>query len=315
MPSLKDKIENALNESRTLVLGVEVLLGFEYQAYFQSNFERLPPLVRNLRVISLGIMLVALCLLMLPAAYHRIVAQGYDTQDLNEFTSRITGIALFPFSLGLALNVYSATGVITNFRNAVFIAAVMLVVSLLFWYGLEIVVRRLNPDGDTKERIMGESLPSRDQSATPLSEKIKQVLTETRIVLPGAQALLGFQLTIVLTQKFDQIGAFQQRVHLLSLLAIAVCTVLLMSPAAYHRIVEDGEDTERFHRFASSMVLAALVFLAIGLAGDLEVVVYGIVKSLPLAWGSAGLALLFFYGLWFGFTFLRRNQVKVRAGE
>lgn len=157
---------------------------------------------------------------------------------------------------------------------------------------------------------MSHAKQDEEHSGTQLSEKIKQVLTETRIVLPGAQALLGFQLTIVLTQKFDQLTDLQQRVHLLSLLSIAICTALLMAPAAYHRIVEDGEDTLRFQRFASSMVLAALVFLALGLAGDLEVIVYEILASSLLAWGSAALALAFFYGLWFGFTTLRRSQVR-----
>jgi Family of unknown function (DUF6328) len=37
---------------------------------------------------------------------------------------------------------------------------------------------------------------------TPLSEKIDQMLTEARVVLPGAQALFGFQLAVVFTESF-----------------------------------------------------------------------------------------------------------------
>lgn len=310
MSSLKDKIENALNESRTLILGVEVLLGFEYDAYFQGSFDKLPSFARNLRVASLCIMLVALGLLMLPAAYHRVVSEGEDTDDLNDFTSRVTGIALLPFSLGLTLDIYVAAGVVAGFSPAVIVGVIVLVISLFLWYGLEFIERNRHRDEAGREKKMSHAKQDEEHSGTQLSEKIKQVLTETRIVLPGAQALLGFQLTIVLTQKFDQLTDLQQRVHLLSLLSIAICTALLMAPAAYHRIVEDGEDTLRFQRFASSMVLAALVFLALGLAGDLEVIVYEILASSLLAWGSAALALAFFYGLWFGFTTLRRSQVR-----
>ena len=38
-----------------------------------------------------------------------------------------------------------------------------------------------------------------------LTNKIKHVLTECRVVLPGAQALLGFQFICVLTESFDRL--------------------------------------------------------------------------------------------------------------
>jgi hypothetical protein len=41
-----------------------------------------------------------------------------------------------------------------------------------------------------------------------------------------------------------------------------------MAPAAYHRIVEQGEDTERFHTLASRMVLLALALLAPGFSAS-----------------------------------------------
>ena len=40
---------------------------------------------------------------------------------------------------------------------------------------------------------------------TELSTRIKQVLTEARVVLPGAQALLGFQFIAVLTDSFARL--------------------------------------------------------------------------------------------------------------
>jgi len=41
----------------------------------------------------------------------------------------------------------------------------------------------------------------------PFSGQIDQMLTEARVILPGSQALLGFQLAIVLTQALlDKFG-------------------------------------------------------------------------------------------------------------
>ena len=37
--------------------------------------------------------------------------------------------------------------------------------------------------------------------ATPLQEKIDHMLTESRVVLPGVQALLGFQLIVLLSKS------------------------------------------------------------------------------------------------------------------
>jgi hypothetical protein len=44
-----------------------------------------------------------------------------------------------------------------------------------------------------------------ENQETPLSIKIDHMLTEARVVLPGAQALLGFQLIAVLTKPFEQL--------------------------------------------------------------------------------------------------------------
>ena len=42
----------------------------------------------------------------------------------------------------------------------------------------------------------------KEEEQTPLKTKIEQMLTEARVVIPGAQALLGFQLIAVLTKAF-----------------------------------------------------------------------------------------------------------------
>ena len=88
-------------------------------------------------------------------------------------------------------------------------------------------------------------------SSTPLDVKIEQMLTEARVILPGAQALFGFQLAIVFTQSFGVLGTAPMLVHAASLLLVALAVVLLMAPAAYHRIVYEGEVSADMHRVGS----------------------------------------------------------------
>jgi hypothetical protein len=86
-----------------------------------------------------------------------------------------------------------------------------------------------------------------------------------------------------------------------------------MAPPAYRRIVERGEDTERFHRFASWMVIAAMIALPLGFAGDLWVVVRKQTMSIRAANVSAVVTLVVFYGLWFAAMLVLRARQERRA--
>jgi hypothetical protein len=150
---------------------------------------------------------------------------------------------------------------------------------------------------------------SEDQAGgTPLDTRIRQVLTEARVVLPGAQALLGFQLVAVLADGFDKLPESSRQLHLVSLVLLALSTVLLMTPAAYHRVVEQGENTEHFHRFAGRLVLAAMVPLGLAIAGDAYIVVAKVTRAPGVAMLTTGLLLAFFFGCWFGYTAYARRH-------
>jgi hypothetical protein len=148
---------------------------------------------------------------------------------------------------------------------------------------------------------------------TPLKDRVEQVLTEARVVLPGVQALLGFQLATILMDGFDKLPQSSKYIHLISLIVMGLCVILLMTPAAYHRIVERGEDTERFHRFASVVLLVTMIPLPLGICGDLFVVLRKVTGSISLSIGIALVALAFFYGFWFGYPGYRRAQISSRS--
>ena len=126
-----------------------------------------------------------------------------------------------------------------------------------------------------------------------------QILARLDDRLPGAQALLGFQLAMTLMQGYESLPESSKDMHLAATCAIALTVIFLMAPPAYHRIVEGGEDTERFHRFASWMVLAAMATLPLGFAGELWIVVRKQTGSIAQAHAAGIGALVFFYGLWF----------------
>jgi hypothetical protein len=126
------------------------------------------------------------------------------------------------------------------------------------------------------------------------------------MVLPGAQALLGFQVASTLTDAFSELPRSAKLIHLASFMFVAVTVILLMAPAAYHRIALQGNDSESFYKLSCRFVLLALVTLGLGLSSDLWIIVLRITGSAITATLLASLILAFFYALWFGYTFWKR---------
>jgi Competence-damaged protein/Family of unknown function (DUF6328) len=87
-------------------------------------------------------------------------------------------------------------------------------------------------------------------------------------------------------------------VHALGLGFVALSTVLLMAPAAYHRIVFGGDASDRFLETGSRFLLAATMTLAIGIAADVHVVMARISQSVFIGAAAAALSLSTLIGLW-----------------
>ena len=319
MTKLRDRIDDALNESRILILSAQVLIGFQFAAVFTTGFPQLPRSAQYLNIVALGLMLVAMALTIAPTSYHQIAERGDNSENLHDFIIKVVGWALLPFALGLGINLHIATQKLAGSTAATLTGVAGTVLALFFWYGLGALGRRSRQAG-TADRAGSQGTGPKEQDRmedeqrqgeserTALQDKIRNVLTEARMVLPGVQALLGFQFAIMFTEAFDALSSQSKYVHLASLALTALSTILLITPAAYHRIVERGENTEDFHRLASRMVLASMVPVALSVCLDFYVIVLKVTTSQTTAYTSAALMLLFFYGLWFGFTLYVRSR-------
>ncbi len=285
--SLIEKTKTALDESRMLMLGAQILLGFQFQAPFQDAFESLGTHEKTIEVTVLCIMVLVIGLLIAPSARHRIVEHGNATIGINRFITQIAFVTLLPFSIALALDVYIAGTRFANIWSGVLFGVLTFLVALALWYGPLAV----------KTQQQGNSMTTSD-TKTPTAAKIDYVLTEARVVLPGAQALLGFQFAIVFTRAFMELPQHLKWAHGTAIGLITIATILLMTTATYHRVVYGGSDAPGFYKVASRLLLSATVFLALGLSADIYLVVSKIsgspVLSMALALTSAALLL----GLW-----------------
>jgi hypothetical protein len=147
-----------------------------------------------------------------------------------------------------------------------------------------------------------------DEKTTPLTARIEQMLTESRVILPGAQALLGFQFAVMLAKSFDQLPRNAQMVHVAALALVALTVILLMTPAAIHRITFGGEDSERFHAIGSRFIVAAAVPLGLGISLELFVALVRATESPALGILGACVTAALFAGLWFVHPLLLRGR-------
>lgn len=296
---LKDRIKVGLDESRMIVLVVQVLIGFECRAAFEPRFAELPFAAQILKVVSFGLLIVALAMLLAVPAYLRIAEEGENTPTGERVIKRLLTCALLPFAAALGMDLAIAAVSVLGPMSGWIIGLATTAIALFFWYG--IAQMRRAPNSRAKENMKEQNKP------TPLEKKIEQLLTECRIVLPGTQAFLGFQLSAFLTDAFARLTRTDQILHLTALALVALSGILLMTPPAYHRIAENGQMTAHFHRLASRLLLAAMVPLALGISLDFYIVL-GKVTTEPVVAISCGvLALATFIGFWFVFPMLRRN--------
>ena len=269
--SLSRQVKTALDETRLLMLGAQVLFGFKLNGVFQEEFANLSLASRYVDCAGQVLMATAIGLLVAPSMQHRIVENGADTVRIHRVAGVFAGMALLPFAVSLGLGFYIVFDHVFGMTAALVAGSAFCLLAGAFWYGLGFSLRR-----KSRKRTMQEEKP------TPLTTKIEQMLTEARVILPGAQALLGFQLTVTLTRAFGQLSNSLKLFHVASLCCVAVAIILLMTPAALHRISFAGEDTPSFLTIGSWFVILAPAPLAIGIAGDLYVATSTAATSLTL---------------------------------
>jgi hypothetical protein len=102
------RLKTALDETRLLILGVQILLGFEFQCVFQDGFDSLNQGSKQLSMGALGLILLSTAILIAPSMQHRIVEAGQSTPRLIRSTNVLSGAALIPLAIGMTLSATSS---------------------------------------------------------------------------------------------------------------------------------------------------------------------------------------------------------------
>lgn len=136
------------------------------------------------------------------------------------------------------------------------------------------------------------------------------------MVLPGVQALFGFQLIAVFNSTFrERLTSTEQTIHLLAIGLVAMSVALIMAPAAYHRQNNPDEATESFIQLATYLLLWSMFPLMIGITLDFYLIARLIVENNILSLLLSIALLIWFVAFWFILPRFQQLRKLVRGRQ
>jgi hypothetical protein len=138
-------------------------------------------------------------------------------------------------------------------------------------------------------------------------QRYRELLEELRTILPGVQVLFAFLLTAPFSQRFAELDEHGRDLYAVALVGTALVTVILMSPASYHRIAPRRARAGRLRTGIRLMVAGMLVLGASIIVAVFTVMrfIFGPGVGVAVASGLVGVLLL----LWYVIPLLRRLNV------
>jgi len=158
----------------------------------------------------------------------------------------------------------------------------------------------------------GRPSASEDCHLETLEEEATHVTDECRMILPGVQAILGFQLIAVFNERFGRFSEAEQLLHLAAFLLVMSAMGLIMAPAALHRQAERGRVTRRFVNLASTLLTLAMVPFMLGVSFDTYLVALLVSAQTNTSLLVAVGTLIVLGGLWFGLPAYCRSRNQPR---
>ena len=147
-----------------------------------------------------------------------------------------------------------------------------------------------------------------EQDCEPGGEgDLTDLLSETRILLPGAQMLSAFLVILPFNTGFGQIVQVEKLLFLATFVFALASLVLLSAPAIQHRLLRPLKDRARFKRIATRQIVAGGFTLAIALVLATDLVISEVFGAAVGLIVSALMALLILCAWWLLPLYLKRR--------
>ena len=168
--------------------------------------------------------------------------------------------------------------------------------------------------GRTVQNTEPRKGPPAHEEQLSLDQAATHLLEECRMVLPGIQALFGFQMIAVFNQRFaTDLSRAEQRLHLAAIMLVVSAIILVMAPAAYHRQAEPRSVSEQFVRVSSRLLLWSMVPLAVSIGLDVFLVSRLVLQNTTVALVIAGAAMVITFAVWWLLPWVARSRSGMKV--
>lgn len=116
-------------------------------------------------------------------------------------------------------------------------------------------------------------------------------------MLPGAQVLFGFLLTVPFNGRFREVDGVGRALYAVALFGVAAATVVFLTPAAFHRRVPVAQRHTHV-RLGGRLTVAGLGLVAVSMAAGLAFVIRFIDGDIA-GWVAGAVVGGSAVGLWF----------------
>ena len=138
-------------------------------------------------------------------------------------------------------------------------------------------------------------------------ERYQELLGELRTIIPGVQVLFAFLLTAPFSARFHLLDGTGHNTYFVSLTVTALATIVLMTPAALHRLAPRAERAARI-RVGVRLTIAGMVLLATAVATALFVVTRFVFESAVAGAVVASAVAFAAFTMWFVFPLFVRQR-------
>ena len=134
--SIPEAVTHLLEECRMVLPGIQTLFGFQLIAVFNSTFsEKLSPPEQKLHLLAISLVVIAIALVMTPAAYHRQTASQQASTSFIRIASRLLLLSMFPLMIALCLDAYLIAHLILGSELlSMSLSVFLLLVFTMLWF-------------------------------------------------------------------------------------------------------------------------------------------------------------------------------------
>jgi uncharacterized protein DUF6328 len=160
-----------------------------------------------------------------------------------------------------------------------------------------------------------EPLPERDESPLErLDRNTGELVQGLRVAGTGIQVLFAFLLILPFNARFTRLNSFERGVYMVTLICIAIATVLLIAPSIHHRLLFRRGQKKFLVDTGNRLMILASLFMSVGLTGAVLLIsefVIGGAAALVIAICGAVMIIC----LWFAVPLNRRRQLGNSAEQ